>query len=554
MDAPISDEVVFTMSRSAKITLVILGSLSVVFILALGAVSFSNPQPDWSTDLNLSATAGSGYAELTWSTTATNVYEFSIYRSTTPEFGAFSENLYTTLKGNVLSYRDNNVVGRTTYYYKVRAKNTTGLSNPSNEVNVTPIAVNPHDRLLYEGNSDICRACHLTHTGKGPKIITHNFEVDLCLSCHDATGQSKFDVQKDFAKSGSVHPVNQPSGSGISLTCKSCHNPHGDWDSTNARTYPMILRSQKVTVAVYESVYQGDDVCWSCHGSNSTYKAPYGDHQTYYPENTANPLNPNLTGTGHGSSVLESVYGTKITCTACHNQHGSQLPKLLQENISFSYDGGASKITTSPQGNDKSLCFACHKQKNTLNTRPDYGWDGQAVYEDTTTDDQGNQVHNGHEGDCKLCHEVHGTENSRYLRARYDVVYSAQRSKAYDGSDYVLCFSCHNPDDLMGTDGSTTKFYNKDDSNPNRRNLHYLHLRENGENGKGYATCKECHRPHGALSSENPSLKHKVGFPATTVTANDYPAPRFIEQPGGGSCNLRCHGREHKEDNFKYTR
>jgi len=82
---------------------------------------------------NLYVTSTNNQACLTWKDNSDNEDGFKIERKISG--GAYSE--IKTLSSNTTSYYDTGLSSNTTYYYRVRAYNSYGNSNYSNEVNVT---------------------------------------------------------------------------------------------------------------------------------------------------------------------------------------------------------------------------------------------------------------------------------------------------------------------------------------------------------------------------------------------------------------------------------
>ena len=83
----------------------------------------------------LTASAGSGLINLTWTDNSANEAGFNIQRATN---SGFTANLTTfAVAAGVNAYTDNTVVGGTTYYYRVSAFNSAGQSSPSNTSSVT---------------------------------------------------------------------------------------------------------------------------------------------------------------------------------------------------------------------------------------------------------------------------------------------------------------------------------------------------------------------------------------------------------------------------------
>ena len=85
------------------------------------------------TPINVTATAGNGLVNLSW-TAASDALTYDIYRST----DSGNEVLYE--QGIVgTTYTDNSVTNGVTYYYEISAGNGVGQSNESQEVSATPV-------------------------------------------------------------------------------------------------------------------------------------------------------------------------------------------------------------------------------------------------------------------------------------------------------------------------------------------------------------------------------------------------------------------------------
>ena len=92
----------------------------------------NKPQPP----KNLTATAGDGYVELSWSpSSSSNLQGYRIYRGTS----SGGESFYDAVPQTRTTYKNTNVNNGTTYYYYVTALDKNGNeSEPSNRVSATP--------------------------------------------------------------------------------------------------------------------------------------------------------------------------------------------------------------------------------------------------------------------------------------------------------------------------------------------------------------------------------------------------------------------------------
>jgi predicted CXXCH cytochrome family protein len=408
----------------------------------------------------------------------------------------------------------------------------------------------PHGK--YVATSSQCSACHTSHTSAGARLVQQASVKATCYVCHNGT-QASSNVQGEFnhsasTASGSSHPVDFKSTdnnyAADYLKCQNCHNPHGDLDVSN-NLYPKLVN--------VSGTKQGDGVCWSCHGSASTLPAPYGNHQSTWPgQSLASATTP--AGTGHDkSSLMNPSSGTQILCSSCHESHGSSLSDNLKNSITFTNPITSVTQTTTVTGDNRTACYGCHFDK--YSAAADNDWFGQSTYEATITLPDGNHS-NGHKGDdCQDCHQPHGSQYPNYLKNKYDMTASASRTTAYNQADYI-CTNCHTSFQNYSAPltSSGTAFFNGGGATAAQKDLHYLHLQKAGADLKGNAICYECHRPHGSITSENPSQAHRVGFPASTVTATTIApvtAVTFQHDPQaspktGGGCTLACHGVNHR--------
>jgi DmsE family decaheme c-type cytochrome len=205
-----------------------------------------------------------------------------------------------------------------------------------------------------DGRTPKCTDCHgesATHVkeaGRGsgkaplPDIVFAGKNVsapkqanEACQSCHD----------KDRARNnwtGSQHDIQD-------VACTSCHKVHAKQDNVRV----------KKTQA---------DVCFTCHKNERTDSHKFSRH----------PISEG-----------------KVTCSDCHNPHGSAGPKMLKKNTL------------------NETCFTCHAEK-----RGPMLWEHQPVTED-----------------CSTCHTPHGSNLSPLLKARPN----------------FLCQECHNGVHQSGT-------------------------------------------------------------------------------------------------------
>jgi DmsE family decaheme c-type cytochrome len=188
-----------------------------------------------------------------------------------------------------------------------------------------------------------CASCHgqsnahANHKGAGdpprPDVtfgkkatVTAQAQSASCLTCHKGGNNMHWD--------GGAHASND-------VTCSTCHTVHQQHDK---------VRDKATQV----------EVCFACHKQQRS---------------DANKLSHHPMKEG------------KVTCSSCHNPHGSSAPKQLVKN------------------NVNETCYSCHTEKR-----------GPFLWEHPPASD-----------DCVICHTPHGSNQPAMLKARAP----------------FLCASCH---------------------------------------------------------------------------------------------------------------
>src|SRR5262245_16416182 len=253
-------------------------------------------------------------------------------------------------------------------------------------------AAAPDAQAGYVG-SDTCLICHqqmeatLTGTPHGQRLNPRSpAAAHGCESCH-GPGQAHVD---DDAK-GHIVKFGEVSGAQVSQTCLTCHNrgTHAGWEGS-----------------AHESRHLS---CTTCHS-------------VHYPKSTASQLVKNnetaLCATCHRVQVTKTeravahmpVREGKMTCSSCHNPHGSI------SNVKALRTG--SSIVES--------CTSCHTEMR-----------GPVLFEHAPVREN-----------CATCHDPHGSSNDRMLVVRMP----------------MLCQRCH-----VATRHPST-LYDKDEIKTNKSN------------------------------------------------------------------------------------
>lgn len=294
--------------------------------------------------------------------------------------------------------------------------------------------------LGSSNEESIAYGCHDMHEAPEPnldnpentKLLYEGLEVDTCFTCHNQTGGAT-NAEGEFGtylgERTSAHNIFiAPEDGG--LLCSSCHTSHMIADDgppiTNGKEIVVLLRVNVNDIwkylisswnnlwidvpGEYEKLAKPIDFCGGCHESSSS---AFGDHVSYFSNSVHNgPAIPSPPTTG--------LTNSQIKCNVCHQQHGSDLPKLLSTNI----DG------TTISANNNSVCYVCHTNEPT-----DGGaYKGQEIYEktkhSTVTDSTiaSETVTSSYQaGFCLNCHNPHGTQYTDFRRENKN----------------ELCFTCH---------------------------------------------------------------------------------------------------------------
>jgi len=218
--------------------------------------------------------------------------------------------------------------------------------------------------------SALCQACHEEHQLQmaGHKhSVAADPRTPSCVSCHGASekhAENPAEVKPDwrFIREGALR------GSDASAVCLGCHekdygrslwatSAHPSADVACTSCHKAHVSQDKVLAKATEPT-----VCYTCHQAQRTQVRLASRHP-----------------------IAEG----KMTCSDCHEVHGSAGPKLARRDST----------------ND--TCYTCHAEK-----RGPFVHQHQPVTED-----------------CASCHNPHGSSVSRMLKARAP----------------ILCQQCHTP-------------------------------------------------------------------------------------------------------------
>lgn len=301
----------------------------------------------------------------------------------------------------------------------------------------------PHGN--YKTNTNTCNNCHSTHVSQiGPKLEQSSFEYstyNYCMACHDGTVAAP---PENMNQNGHFPEYN--SAKKMATDCSTCHNPHLAWRAENPNLLDnhYVVENHPNVEGVPSDMFDSDKLlCESCHAENVGIVKDYVPKDAndpirvlnkvlHYRKSTATGISddyalcfrchdgskeniPNIktyfenTNSKHRITAIDggqlvadgSVPNNgHIPCAECHNTHGSENKKILNEKIGHE-DRRAFSLTIDAPGEwdatkERSFCIKCHNGSTAI-----YGVTGKAL-----------QTRSGHDpviDQDKACSSCHGT-------------------------------------------------------------------------------------------------------------------------------------------------
>jgi len=389
-----------------------------------------------------------------------------------------------------------------------------------------------------------CTSCHDAHNNQfGDFLLRSNRQGGLCLSCHqpDDWNQSTHKLSNATWDGVGVDPwAFAPYTNVADNACANCHKPHNAGQA-----------ERLVTHAVEE------DNCLNCHKGNvasTDIAADLVRVSAHSPYGTLGVHDP-----------AEDVFAMArhAECQDCHDPHATRPGQVAAPGVPGPLTG-ISGVSTSGQflpriANGYELCYKCHADNN-----------GGTAYlprqiQQTNVrfefDPQNPSFHPieapGRNQDvpsllppyttasmiaCTDCHQSdtspaaggsgpsgpHGSRFRPLLLARYDIQEYVNESP----STYALCYRCHSRSSLLN------------DSSFKEHKKHIV-----GED----APCSACHDGHGISASQGTSLNNTnlINFNVSYVEPNRNGVREFVDEGfRKGRCSLKCHGEDHRNENY----
>jgi predicted CXXCH cytochrome family protein len=219
------------------------------------------------------------------------------------------------------------------------------------------------------GKAGVCSACHLPHSGKGPKMwarpVTHGDDpvADLCLSCHKEGGLAKdkqvgrhtHPVGRDMARLDGAVDLPGYTREGVKsvgdgkgrVTCPTCHDPH-QWDPRDPeKTSKPGEEGSDSNKFLRKPNGPEADLCLTCHKNKIGVVNTKHDLAVMAPtERNIKGQTPAETGVcaschlphnGKGARMwarepLAGVDPVSSTCLSCHNSQGVAKDKTIGAN------------------------------------------------------------------------------------------------------------------------------------------------------------------------------------------------------------------------------
>jgi predicted CXXCH cytochrome family protein len=198
------------------------------------------------------------------------------------------------------------------------------------------------------------------------------------------------------------------------------------------------------------------------------------------------------------SKVKHAALTTAASCTACHSPHASNVEKMLLR-LPF------------------EQCVGCHSTDDMTDSKGKLLFNFKKLFAE-------NPIQHAPvaQKDCSSCHETHGSDNTRLLRAPYPAEFYAP----FEVGNYALCFRCHDERIVTVKETTTdTRFRN------GSYNLHYAHVNI-ADKGR---ICRACHEVH---ASKQPFLIRE-GVPYGS--GGWILKIGYTKNPDGGICEKTCH-------------
>ena len=273
--------------------------------------------------------------------------------------------------------------------------------------------------LLRGGYVDLCLRCHGPSGGSGEKAKTNIYSLLMKRSNHPIIDTSKYHIRnEELPEKDPAMPRH--------VSCQDCHNAH----MTSPRNRIAAIKGTSLSGAKKIKAEKEAEVCYNCHSDSINLPSSSSNMRLEFDPANASYHPVERVAKGRSRSLYKEMpQGSLITCTQCHEPHGSDYPPMLRVNYNTA-DGAESLYAY-------QLCYTCHNRDSILSNESfrgsqsnDYGHKEHIVYQRTA---------------CFTCHASHGSStNPHLIKFNPSVVTGAGQYLDY-GSGRAQCnLTCHN--------------------------------------------------------------------------------------------------------------
>ncbi len=302
---------------------------------------------------------------------------------------------------------------------------------------------NPHVNQKERG---LCVFCHQTEPSRMDNVKTVRFRFGIlktCNFCHNvAEANHPVNVDKDVSPPGYL-----PRDVDGSVTCATCHNPHGTAD-----TLHFLRREYIVSLEASRNFNPHENDCLACHRDTPI---------------KGTPLTDIYAGLKYGGNV-------GLLCNSCHGTHGvhpvdikpapgmkppAYLPLdsegriycLTCHELGCTLGGVKLRLFNEVDGSMKRLCYSCHDENVFNQTNPHKGiTTGEGCLfcherqpdPDTDTAETVSFI-SSKRLICLRCHErtPHPASREHLVVPDMDI----PKDMPLEESGGITCITCHNP-------------------------------------------------------------------------------------------------------------
>jgi len=370
-----------------------------------------------------------------------------------------------------------------------------------------------------------CESCHRPHSAQVAQRLLKLPEENTCYQCHDGS-VTNINVKNEFVKTyrhpvqvsgihdasesptNALYPMPETSPGTIRhAQCVDCHNAHYA-NGTGAQP-PLVsgallgVKAQSSANSFLPVANNEYEVCFKCHGDSAN-KPQTTDTGTggigfgRNPQRQFDLGNPNRSNT-RIEFALGASYHPVVRMGNLSSGPGGQVPSLRPAPIS---PGGAPLPNRTLSSFSSIYCTDCHNS------------------------DTGRNLGIGSNGAAgpHASNIPHLLERESMLEPPPAIPGKSTAGVAYTLTNYGLCDKCHDVQGSIMRDRSFT---------------HLEHVQQSG------AACSTCHDPH---ASSSPML---INFDLSIVAPNSVGQLSYVQTGvGHGTCNLMCHGNDHKNVRF----